>query len=51
MCAAGINLFVNRDLIYSVSAASAALFGDSEDSAKSQKLHDQGKTQQRSAEQ
>jgi uncharacterized protein YjbJ (UPF0337 family) len=38
-------------LICSVNAAAATLFGDSEDAAQNQKIHDQGKAQQRSAEQ
>jgi hypothetical protein len=35
----------------SVNAAAATLFGDSEDAQKNQEIHDQGKAQQRSAEQ
>lgn len=38
-------------LMCSVNAAAATLFGDSEDTAKHQQMHDQGKAQQRSAEQ
>jgi len=34
-----------------VNAAAATLFGDSQDADANQRLHDQGKAQQRSAEQ
>ena len=34
----------------SVNAAAATLFGDQEDAAKNQQIHDDGKAQQRSAE-
>jgi len=42
--------FVDR-LRGSVNAAIAMLFGDTQDADQNQKLHDQGKAQQRSAEQ
>jgi len=35
---------------FSVNTAAAQLFGDKEDAAKNQAIHDQGKAQQRSAE-
>lgn len=50
VCGEG-RIFKPRSLISSVNIAVATLFGDSEDAAENQKLHDQGKAQQRSAEQ